>query len=284
MNFYDRSPVEQSKMSEKIHKVLADRNLGSRRKMERWVIDGRVHVNSEVATLGQRVSESDVIEVDGKRIPYRQSQTHIRIIVMNKDVGEIVTRNDPENRPTVFTRLPSLHHDRWIAIGRLDFVTSGLLLFTNHGLLAHRLMHPSSGIDREYAVRIFGKLDQTHRQMMLDGIVVDGHRLRFTDVQYYSGGRSNHWYHVVLMEGRNREVRQLFHEFGYTVSRLKRVRFGPIVLPKGLKRGQFRELPTTDVFALCKWLRVVDDTSMGHLSQTKSTESFLIPYPGLDAF
>ncbi|MCY3626197.1 MAG: pseudouridine synthase [Gammaproteobacteria bacterium] len=271
-------------MSEKIHKVLADRNLGSRRKMERWVIDGRVHVNSEVATLGQRVSESDVIEVDGKCIPYRQSQTHIRIIVMNKDVGEIVTRNDPENRPTVFTRLPSLHHDRWISIGRLDFVTSGLLLFTNHGLLAHRLMHPSSGIDREYAVRIFGKLDQTHRQMMLDGIVVDGHRLRFTDVQYYSGGRSNHWYHVVLMEGRNREVRQLFHEFGYTVSRLKRVRFGPIVLPKGLKRGQFRELPTTDVFALCKWLRVVDDTSMGHLSQTKSTESFLIPYPGLDAF
>ncbi|MDE0645714.1 MAG: pseudouridine synthase [Gammaproteobacteria bacterium] len=271
-------------MSEKIHKVLADRNLGSRRKMERWVIDGRVHVNGEVATLGQRVSESDVIEVDGKRIPYRQSQTHIRIIVMNKDVGEIVTRNDPENRPTVFTRLPSLHHNRWISIGRLDFVTSGLLLFTNHGLLAHRLMHPSSGIDREYAVRIFGKLDQTHRQMMLDGIVVDGHTLRFTDVQYYSGGRSNHWYHVVLMEGRNREVRQLFHEFGYTVSRLKRVRFGPIVLPKGLKRGQFRELPSTDVFALCKWLRVVDDTPMGHLSQTKSTESFLIPYPGLDAF
>lgn len=271
-------------MSEKIHKVLADRNLGSRRKMERWVIDGRVQVNGEVATTGQRVLATDVIEVDGKRIPYRQSQTQIRIIVMNKAVGEIVTQSDPENRPTVFARLPSLHHNRWISIGRLDFVTSGLLLFTNHGLLAHRLMHPSSNIDREYAVRIFGKLEQQHRQAMLDGIVVDGHKLRFTDIQYYSGGRSNNWYHVVLMEGKNREVRQLFHEFGYTVSRLKRVRFGPIVLPKGLKRGQFRELPATDVVALCKWLQVEDNIASGQLSQTKSTETFLIPYPGLNAF
>ena len=268
--------------AEKIHKVLADRHLGSRRKMERWVVDGRVTVNGTPAIVGQRVLPTDIIEVDRKRIPSRQPPRQVRILLMNKIVGDIVSRDDPQRRSSVFTRLPQLQHERWISVGRLDIATSGLLLFTNHGLLAHRLMHPSSGIDREYAVRVFGKLDDQHRESMLNGIDFEGNKLRFSDIRYYSGGRSNHCYHVVLMEGRNREVRHIFQHFGYTISRLKRVRFGPVILPKGLRRGEFSEMSPADVHAVCKWLQIGYEMLPTQHQRSKPIESFLIPYPGIE--
>lgn len=240
-------------MSEKLQKVLARAGFGSRREIETWISDGRIKVNGKLATLGDRVSESDRILVDGKKMAARNKQREQRrVLLYNKPEGEISTRKDPEGRPTVFDHLPALKHGRWVAIGRLDFNTSGLLLFTNDGDLANTLMHPSANIEREYAVRVLGKVTPEMIQAMHKGILLDGQLCRFTDIQLFGGSGANQWYHVVLMEGRNREVRRLWESQGLKVSRLKRVRFGPIFIPSKVTRGKFQELATNEIDKLLK--------------------------------
>lgn len=246
--------------------------------MERWISAGRVKVNGEPAHLGQRVGAADRVLVDGKSIR-RKSYTRPRVLLYNKPVGEVCTRRDPEGRRTVFDRLPDIGKGRWISIGRLDIATGGLLLLTNDGALANRMMHPSTGLDREYAVRINGVLSEEQEASLVEGIVDEGERLAFSDLQHYDGRGTNHWYHVVLMEGKNREIRRLFEHCGVMVSRLKRVRFGPVVLPSRLARGRYEDLSDDDMAGLYKLLGL----PLEHRSpQRKSRkQSVLIPYPEL---
>ena len=238
---------------EKLQKVLARAGFGSRREMEQWILAGRIKVNGRVATLGDRVDGDDRIVVDGKKLALKgKERERCRVLLYNKPEGEICTRNDPDGRPTVFDHLPGLKHGRWIAVGRLDFNTSGLLLFTTDGELANALMHPSSHIEREYAVRVMGDVTPQMVRQMHDGVLLDGHLCRFTDVQHYGGEGVNQWYHVVIMEGRNREVRRLWESQGLKVSRLKRVRFGPIFIPSTVNRGKFQELAAPEIEKLRK--------------------------------
>lgn len=235
----------------KLQKALADSGLGSRREMERWIASGRVTVNNVRAVLSERVTPQDRIEVDGRPLD-RYNQTPQRVLAMNKREGLHVTTKPPHGAQSVFNQLPSIAVGRWISVGRLDVNSSGLLLFTNDGELAHRLMHPSSNIDREYAVRVNGVLEQEQIEQLLAGIYIDGSVQRFSDVRYFDGRGTNHWYHVVLTEGRNREVRRLFATQGLMVSRLKRVRFGPIALYSWVRSGKCVELVPGDVAALCR--------------------------------
>ena len=267
--------------TEKLQKVLASRGLGSRREMERWIDAGRVLVEGQIATLGQRVTNDDAISVDGRELPSQKS-INTRILLMNKRVGTIVSAAPSESLASVFDELPIVTGSRWIAVGRLDVNTSGLLLFVNDGLLAHRLMHPSTGIDREYAVRVEGKLEEAGIELLKKGVTIDGEIGRFSDIRYYNGQGSNHWYHVVLMEGRNREVRILFASQGVKVSRLKRVRFGPVVLPSMLRRGQLMEMCSDDVRRICGLLKVGFRPSEPNKNKKFNTKnSVLLPYPGL---
>jgi 23S rRNA pseudouridine2605 synthase len=240
-------------MSEKLQKVLARAGFGSRREIEKWIKAGRIRVNGEVVTLGVRVEDSDRIMVDGKKLaPQHNTRESRRILLYNKPEDVICTRKDPEGRPTVFDKLPPLKHGRWVSIGRLDINTSGLLLFTTDGELANRLTHPSSQVEREYAVRVMGEVTPEMVEAMHSGVMIDDHLCRFTDIQHFGGEGVNQWYHVVLMEGRNREVRKLWESQGLKVSRLKRVRFGPIFIPSSVRRGQFRELPKVESEKLLK--------------------------------
>jgi len=233
---------------EKLQKVLARAGFGSRRELEGWIRTGRVLVNGKPATLGDRVSETDTIVVDGKKVQQTtQDPSRVRVLLYNKPENEICTRKDPEGRPSVFDRLPPLKHARWVAIGRLDINTSGLLLFTTDGELANRLMHPSSNIDREYAVRVMGEVTDEMLQNLKKGVMLDGHLCKFTDIQYFDGEGANRWYHVVLLEGRNREVRRLWESQGLKVSRLKRVRYGPAFIPSRVKMGQFYEMKPPEI-------------------------------------
>ena len=243
-------------MSEKLQKVLARAGFGSRREIEVWIGKGRVKVNGRIAVIGDRVEDTDKIIVDDKRLvtPSRHRKDR-RILLYNKPENEICTRKDPEGRPTVFDKLPVVKRGRWISIGRLDINTSGLLLFTSDGELANKLAHPSSQIEREYAVRVMGQVTSDMVQRMHKGLLIDGHLCRFTDIQYFAGKGVNRWYHVVTMDGRNREVRKLWESQGLKVSRLKRVRFGPIFIPSAVKRGQFQELSGNEVDKL---LRLVE--------------------------
>ncbi len=235
-------------MSEKLQKVLARAGLGSRRTLEEWISAGRVQVNGRLATLGDRVEPEDRIAVDGRKIRAdRKKKPRCRVLLYNKPENEVCTRSDPEGRPTVFDRLPPLRNSRWISVGRLDLNSSGLLLFTNDGELAHRLMHPSSGIDREYAVRVLGEVTGEMLQRMRTGVDVDGHECRFSDIRFFGGEGANQWYHVVLMEGRNREVRKIWQSQGVKVSRLKRVRFGPVFIPSSVSAGKFHELKQAEI-------------------------------------
>ena len=243
--------------SEKLQKVLANLGLGSRRSLEQWIKDGRVRVNGQVATLGDRVSEDDRLRVDGE--PVRRHQRKHRVILYNKPTGEICSRDDPEGRPSVFRRLPKLSQQRWIAVGRLDFNTSGLLLFTTDGALANRLMHPSANIDREYAVRVNGEVTDEVIERLREGVLLEDGFARFTDIQpsrddeVRSG--ANQWFYVVLLEGRNREVRRLWESQDLSVSRLKRVRFGTLFIPSKIRAGQWIELTGKDldtVYTLAK--------------------------------
>ena len=235
-------------ITEKLQKVLARAGFGSRRQLEQWIGAGRIKVNGQVASIGARVSASDQIMVDGKKLAARRDrQQQARVILYNKPEDEICTRNDPAGRPTVFARLPPLKHGRWVSIGRLDINTSGLLLFTTDGELANRLTRPASRVEREYAVRVMGHVTPDMVQAMHQGVLIDGHLCRFTDIQHYGGKGINQWYHVVLMEGRNREVRKLWESRGVQVSRLKRVRFGPISIPGTVPCGTCQELQKNQI-------------------------------------
>ena len=234
---------------EKLQKVLARTGLGSRREMERWIDDGRVTVNGKPATLGDRVVERDRIAVDGKPLD-RSPANETRCILYHKPTGEVCSRKDPQGRRTVFERLPRLKAGRWISIGRLDYNTSGLLLFTTDGELANTLMHPSSNIEREYMVRVMGEWNEDMLKRLLEGVMLEDGMARFTDIQDGGGDGINHWFYVVIMEGRNREVRRLWESQGLTVSRLKRVRYGDVFIPSKVKQGQWVELEPKEVKGL----------------------------------
>lgn len=273
-------------MSEKLQKVLADRGLGSRRAMEKWIAAGRVGINRRVARLGDRVEPDDEVSVDGRKLD-RGPVARTRVLVLNKRAGIIVSRHDPERRASVFDDLPTLRTGRWITVGRLDIQTTGLLLLTNNGALANRLMHPSTGVDREYAVRVNGTLEPESEAELKAGVAVGDHVESFSDIRYYDGRGTNHWYHVVLMEGRNREVRDLFASQGLKVTRLKRVRYGPVILPPWLPRGAWEEMRFDDVVELQRIVDVGEQgqapkkgQSKGRGGRTKG-RSMLIPYPAL---
>lgn len=234
-------------MDEKLQKVLARAGLGSRRAMEQWIVDGRVKVNGSSAKLGDRVTARDKIAVDGKPLAQEAGARLAKVLLYNKPAGEICTRHDPEGRPSVFDKLPPLRNERWIAVGRLDINSSGLLLFTTDGELANALMHPSTGIDREYAVRIQGEVDDEMLDRLRKGVQLDDGIARFTDIQVGRGRGSNHWYYVVVMEGRNREVRRLWESQDVQVNRLKRVRFGDVFIPSQTKVGQTHTLGMAEI-------------------------------------
>ncbi|KGE05341.1 23S rRNA pseudouridine(2605) synthase RluB [Pseudohaliea rubra] len=242
---------DKGKSGEKLQKVLARTGLGSRREMERWIEQGRVSIDDRPAQLGDRVHPGHRLAVDGRPLEAAVS-SGVRCLLYNKPTGEVCSRNDPEGRRTVFDSLPKLRQGRWISIGRLDYNTSGLLLFTTDGELANALMHPSTNIDREYAVRVLGQAQPEVLERMLEGVMLEDGVARFTDIQ--PGGNDgdgvNHWYYVVIMEGRNREVRRLWESQGLTVSRLKRVRYGEIFIPSRVKKGQWMEMTEKEVKAL----------------------------------
>ena len=225
----------------KLQKLLAQRGLGSRREMETLIASGEVSVNGKTATLGDRAGPGDVIRI-GRRVIRVHEEELPKVLLYHKPEGEIVSRHDPEGRPSVFDRLPHLRSSKWIAIGRLDFNTSGLLVFTNDGTLANRLMHPRFEMEREYAVRILGELSEEQMQQLTTGVQLEDGEAAFTYLADQGGEGINHWYRVILKEGKNREVRRMFEAIGLTVSRLMRVRFGPINLPPRIKRGQWLEL------------------------------------------
>ncbi|MCB1851472.1 MAG: pseudouridine synthase [Gammaproteobacteria bacterium] len=238
-------------VGERIQKVLANAGFGSRREIERLIEAGQIKVNGQVATLGDRILPTDKVMIGQRRVGNRrlQSSKH-RIIVYNKPVGELVTRTDPQGRPVVFNQLPKLESGRWIAIGRLDINTSGLMLFTTDGELANRLMHPSGNIEREYAVRVLGEVTDEILQRLVNGVDLEDGRARFEDLVESGGEGVNRWFHVVIMEGRNREVRRLWESVGLQVNRLKRVRFGPVMLDTRLLAGKWRELHQQELEAL----------------------------------
>lgn len=234
----------------KLHKVLAQAGVGSRRDLELAIVEGRVTVNGQPAHTGQRISFGDKIALDGKPVKVRIAPLPPRVIAYHKPAGEVVTHDDPQQRPTVFRRLPRLPQGKWQSVGRLDINTEGLLLFTNSGDLANRLMHPRFGVEREYAVRILGQLSEEARGKLLEGVEIEGQSAAFKSIEDGGGDGANRWYRVVITEGRNREVRKLFDAVGHAVSRLIRIRYGSVVLPKGLRRGVWVDLPPEDVKVL----------------------------------
>ena len=234
----------------KLHKVLAQAGMGSRLEMEQLILEGRISVNNEPAHIGQRIQFGDHIKVNGKPIRFRIDPPPPRVIAYHKPTGEVVTHDDPQNRPTVFRRLPKLHQGKWQSVGRLDLNTEGLLLFTSSGELANNLMHPRFGLEREYAVRVLGSLSKDEKQMLLNGVQLDDGLAQFGSIEDGGGEGANCWYRVTISEGRNREVRRMLEAVGHAVSRLIRIRYGAMVLPRGLKRGGWMELDESDIRAL----------------------------------
>ncbi len=236
--------------SPKLHKILAQAGLGSRLEMEQMIVEGRITVNKEPAHIGMRIQYGDQITVNGKPIKVRIDPPPARILAYHKPAGEVVTHDDPQNRPTVFRRLPKLYQGKWQSVGRLDLNTEGLLLFTSSGELANRLTHPRFGLEREYAVRVLGALSNEEKQQLLDGVMLDDGLAQFGSIEDGGGEGANCWYRVTISEGRNREVRRMVESLGHAVSRLIRIRYGTMLLPKGLKRGFWMELDEADVRAL----------------------------------
>jgi len=234
----------------KLHKVLAQAGMGSRLEMEQLILEGRISVNNEPAHIGQRIQFGDSIKVNGKPIRVRIDPPPARVIAYHKPVGEVVTHDDPQNRPTVFRKLPKLQQGKWQSVGRLDLNTEGLLLFTSSGELANNLMHPRFGLEREYAVRVLGALTKDEKQMLLNGVQLDDGMAQFGSIEDGGGEGSNCWYRVTISEGRNREVRRMLESVGHAVSRLIRIRYGAMMLPRGLKRGACMELDESDIRAL----------------------------------
>jgi len=251
---------------ERLQKVLANAGLASRRELERWISDGRITVNGKTAELGDRTVHGDSIRVDGKLVTEKRlADVERHIIMYNKPEGEIVSRNDPAGKKTVFDRLPHLDRGRWISVGRLDVNSAGLLLLTTDGELANRLMHPRTQIEREYAVRVFGEVSPEIIKKLVGGIELEDGPARFEDVVAAGGEGINSWFHVVLMEGRNREVRRLWDAVGLLVNRLKRVRFGPVFLDSSIKSGQWRELDLKERKALLSVVSIKKDKAPGGL-------------------
>jgi 23S rRNA pseudouridine2605 synthase len=238
---------------QKIHKVLAQAGLGSRREMEEWIRAGKVKVNGALAQVGMRVQAGDVIRVGRRQVTVRGDSKLPRIILYHKPEGEIVSHDDPQGRPSVFDKLPPMRRGKWLAIGRLDYNTSGLLIFTTSGELANRLMHPRYEVDREYAVRVIGKLTEERIRQLTRGVRLEDGMARFEVLEERGGRGLNNWYRVVLREGRNRIVRRMFDAVGYKVSRLMRVRFGIVSLPFGLRRGGWREPDAQQTAAILDW-------------------------------
>jgi len=237
-----QSPDRPSLQPERLQKLLAAAGLGSRREIEGWIAAGRVTVEGRPAVLGERAAPGAHIEIDGRPVQLAGAQA-VRVLLYHKPVGELVTRSDPEGRATVFARLPRLQEGRWIAVGRLDLNSSGLLLFTNSGALANQLMHPRREIEREYAARVQGELRAEDARRLREGIELEDGIARFTRIAAMGKAQgTNRWYRAVLREGRNREVRRLFEAAGLRVNRLIRVRFGPLELPRELKPGRWIEL------------------------------------------
>lgn len=231
----------------KLQKLLAQKGLGSRREMETLIATGKVTVNGKTAVVGDRVSTEDIVRIDKRVIRLNTVESLPQVLLYHKPEGEIVSRNDPEGRPSVFDKLPYLRSSRWISIGRLDFNTSGLLIFTTDGMLANRLMHPRFEVEREYAVRILGKLTSEQMEKLTTGVMLADGPAAFSYLAEQGGEGINHWYNAILKGGKNREVRRIFEAIGLTVSRLMRVRFGPINLPPRLRRGQWLELDEKEI-------------------------------------
>ena len=243
--------------SSKLHKILADAGIGSRREMEELILAGRVSVNGQPAHVGQRIGPNDQIRVNGRPLARKRVPLPTRVLLYHKPAGEVVTRDDPERRPRVFDRLPKLRGARWIAVGRLDLNSEGLLIFTTAGDLANRLMHPRYGWEREYAVRVLGRVDDEAREKLLGGIELEDGPARLSELEDIGGDGANHWYRAVISEGRNREVRRMFEAVGLTVSRLVRIRFGLVALPPRLGRGKLLELPEAEVTQLVRQVKRV---------------------------
>ena len=240
-------------MSEKLQKVLARVGLGSRRYMEEVIAAGRVSVNGQVAQVGERIEPTDELRIDGRKVAFQiEDEIRRRVIIYYKPEGEICSRSDPENRPTVFDQLPAIPGDRWVMVGRLDINSTGLLMFTNDGELANRLMHPSSEIEREYAVRVMGEVTPQLKKNMTQGVVLDDGPAKFESFSEIGGEGVNRWYQVVVKEGRNREVRRIFESQGLKVSRLLRTRYGTVILPRELRTGRWVELDKNDIDNLTK--------------------------------
>jgi len=233
--------------SPKLHKVLAQAGMGSRLEMEQLILEGRITVNNEPAHIGQRVQFGDHVKVNGKPIRFKVAAPAPRVIAYHKPAGEVVSHDDPQNRPTVFRKLPKLFQGKWQSVGRLDLNTEGLLLFTSSGELANHLMHPRFGLQREYAVRVLGALSNEEKQKLLDGIELEDGKAQFGSIEDGGGEGANCWYRVTISEGRNREVRRMMEALGHAVSRLIRIRYGAMMLPRGLRRGDWVELDAADI-------------------------------------
>lgn len=265
-------------MSERVQKVLANAGLGSRRQLEEWVKSGRVKINGKIAVPGDGVESGDKVYIDNRRVAFNFAEPKTRkVLVYHKKEGEVCTRSDPEGRPTVFENLPPIKSDRWVTVGRLDINTSGLLLCTNDGELAHKLMHPSYEVPREYAVRVRGEVTPEMIKILKKGVLLDDGLAKFNDISFSGGENQNRWYHVVLLEGRNREVRRLFESQGVVVNRLKRVRFGTIVLTQKVRQGKFVELNDKEIKTLDEMLSHFESSQMDNSELTSGLKSGLKP-------
>ena len=264
--------LEPEAEAPKLHKVLAQAGLGSRLEMERLITQGKITVNGEPAHVGQRILQGDAIRIDGRPIKLRIAPLPPRVLAYHKPSGEVVTHDDPQNRPTVFRRLPRLYSGKWQSVGRLDINTEGLLLLTNSGELAHLLMHPSFGLQREYAVRVLGALSLEEKQKLLDGVQLEDGPAQFQTLEEGGGDGANCWYRVTIAEGRNREVRRMFESLGHAVSRLIRIRYGAVTLPRGLRRGVWMELDARDV------ARLTEATGMDRTLESRARQ-FQPPAP-----
>jgi 23S rRNA pseudouridine2605 synthase len=243
--------------------------------MERLIGEGRITVNDELAHVGQRIQFGDRIKVNGRSLPVRIQAMPVRVLAYHKPVGEIVSRDDPQNRPTVFRKLPRLYQGKWQAVGRLDLNTEGLLLFTSSGELANKLMHPRFGLEREYAVRVLGALSNIEKEKLLSGVNLEDGMAQFGSLEDGGGEGANCWYRVTIQEGRNREVRRMFEAVGHAVSRLIRIRYGKMVLPRGLKRGDWMELDAHDIDQLTR------SAGASHLGAAKTPHQATVAKPSL---